>query len=51
MANQFLIKNTMHEMRDLSAIEIDGLKGNNPIYAGVKDKVSQKSNKSLIHCE
>ncbi|MGE8427980.1 MAG: hypothetical protein ACN6O7_08890 [Sphingobacterium sp.] len=36
MANQFLIKNTMQEMRDLSAVEIDGLKGTNPIYAGVK---------------
>ncbi|WP_312334702.1 hypothetical protein [Sphingobacterium sp.] len=36
MANQFLIKNTMQEMRDLAAVEIDGLKGNNPIYSGVK---------------
>ncbi len=38
MTNQFLIKDTMQEMTDLSAIEIDGLKGNNPIYAGVKTK-------------
>ncbi|WP_159732675.1 hypothetical protein [Sphingobacterium sp. 18053] len=36
MANQFLIKETMDAMRNLSATEIDGLKGNNPIYAGVK---------------
>ncbi|WP_426791240.1 right-handed parallel beta-helix repeat-containing protein [Sphingobacterium sp. WOUb80] len=36
MANQFLIKNTMQDMKNLSAIEIDGLKGNNPIYAGVE---------------
>ena len=36
MANQFLIKNTMQDMRNISAVEIDGLKGNNPIYAGVK---------------
>ena len=51
MTNQFLTKDTMQEMRDLSAIEIDGLNGNNPIYAGVKNKFSQKSNKSFIHCE
>ncbi|APU97134.1 hypothetical protein BV902_12885 [Sphingobacterium sp. B29] len=36
MANQFLIKETMDAMRNLSATEIDGLKGNNPIYAGVE---------------
>ncbi|WP_398452195.1 hypothetical protein AB3466_14045 [Sphingobacterium thalpophilum] len=36
MANQFLIKETMDAMRNLSATEIDGLKGNNPIYAGVQ---------------
>jgi len=36
MANQFLIKDTMQDMRNLSAVEIDGLNGNNPIYAGVK---------------
>ncbi|WP_448138024.1 right-handed parallel beta-helix repeat-containing protein [Sphingobacterium siyangense] len=36
MANQFLIKDTMQNMKDLSALEIDGLKGNNPIYAGVE---------------
>ena len=36
MANQFLIKDTMQSMKDLSADEIDGLKGNNPIYAGVE---------------
>ena len=36
MANQFLVKNTMQEMKNLSAIEIDGLKGSNPIYAGVE---------------
>ena len=36
MANQFLIKNTMQSMKDLSADEIDGLKGSNPIYAGVE---------------
>ena len=36
MANQFLIKNTMQEMRNLSAVEIDGLKGNNPVFAGVE---------------
>jgi hypothetical protein len=35
MTNQFLIKNTLQEMRGLSADEIDGLKGTNPIYAGV----------------
>jgi len=36
MANQFLIKETMEAMRNLSSTEIDGLKGNNPIYAGVE---------------
>lgn len=36
MANQFLIKETMQSMKDLSAVEIDELKGNNPIYAGVE---------------
>ncbi|RKF31936.1 hypothetical protein BCY89_17460 [Sphingobacterium siyangense] len=36
MANQFLIKETMQSMKDLSADEIDRLKGNNPIYAGVE---------------
>jgi len=36
MANQFLIKETMDAMRNLSTAEIDGLKGNNPTYAGVQ---------------
>ncbi|MGF7028408.1 hypothetical protein [Sphingobacterium sp. HSC-15S19] len=36
MANQFLIKNTMQEMKALDSTEIDGLEGNNPIYAGVQ---------------
>jgi len=36
MANQLLIKNTMQEMRALSAEEIAGLQGNTPIYSGVK---------------
>jgi|GEM_PF-6400467 len=36
MANQFLIKETMAAMRSLSASEIDGLKGDNPIYVGVE---------------
>jgi hypothetical protein len=36
MANQFLIKETMKSMKNLSANEIDGLKGNNPIYASVE---------------
>lgn len=36
MANQFLIKKTMQEMKELSADEIAGLKGNVPIYSGVK---------------
>ncbi|QIH34805.1 right-handed parallel beta-helix repeat-containing protein [Sphingobacterium sp. DR205] len=36
MANQFLVKETMAAMRNLSASEIDGLKGNNPVYAGVQ---------------
>lgn len=30
MANQFLIKNSMQEMRDLSAEEIAGLQGTTP---------------------
>ena len=36
MANQFLIKNTMQDMKNISAVEINGLKGNNPIYAGIE---------------
>ncbi|QQD12279.1 hypothetical protein [Sphingobacterium sp. UDSM-2020] len=36
MANQFLIKNTMADMRNLSAIEIASLQGSNPTYAGVE---------------
>ncbi|WP_104381341.1 glycosyl hydrolase family 28-related protein [Sphingobacterium sp. HMA12] len=36
MANQFLIKETMDAMRNLSATEIAGLQGTNPIYAGVQ---------------
>jgi hypothetical protein len=36
MANQFLIKNTMADMRNLSAIEIASLQGINPTYAGVE---------------
>ena len=36
MANQFLIKNTMADMRDLSASEIASLQGTNPISAGVE---------------
>lgn len=36
MANQFLIKNTMADMRSLSASEIASLQGTNPTYAGVK---------------
>ena len=36
MANQFLIKNTMAEMRNLSASEIASLQGTNPTYAGVE---------------
>jgi len=36
MANQFLIKETMAKMKELSVSEIDGLKGDNPIYAGVQ---------------
>lgn len=36
MANQFLIKETMEALRNLSVTEIDGLKGNNPIYVGVQ---------------
>jgi len=36
MANQFLIKETMADMKALSATEIAGLQGDNPIYAGVQ---------------
>lgn len=36
MANQFLIKNTMNEMRELSESEINSLKGNTPLYDGVQ---------------
>ena len=36
MANQFLIKNTMADMRDLSVCEIASLQGTNPTYAGVE---------------
>ncbi|QQD12280.1 hypothetical protein [Sphingobacterium sp. UDSM-2020] len=36
MANQFLIKNTMVDMRNLSASEIASLQGTNPTYAGVE---------------
>ena len=36
MANQFLIKNTMADMRNLSASEIASLQGTNPTYAGVE---------------
>ncbi|QIH34803.1 hypothetical protein [Sphingobacterium sp. DR205] len=36
MANQFLIKETMADMKDLSVAEIDGLKGDNRTYAGVQ---------------
>lgn len=36
MANQFLIKETMEALRNLSVTDIDGLKGNNPIYVGVQ---------------
>ncbi|MFU1855669.1 hypothetical protein ACK8HY_01500 [Sphingobacterium sp. NGMCC 1.201703] len=36
MANQILIKNTMQEMRNLSAEEIAGLQGTTTIYSGVK---------------
>ncbi|WP_286856467.1 MULTISPECIES: glycosyl hydrolase family 28-related protein [Sphingobacterium] len=36
MANQFLVKETMDAMRNLSTTEIDGLKGSNPTYAGVQ---------------
>jgi hypothetical protein len=36
MANQFLIKNTMADMRNLSASEITSLQGINPTYAGVE---------------
>jgi hypothetical protein len=36
MANQFLIKNTMADMRNISANEIASLQGINPTYAGIK---------------
>ncbi|WP_433902811.1 hypothetical protein [Sphingobacterium puteale] len=36
MANQFLIKNSMQEMRELSASEIAGLQGENPVYSGIQ---------------
>ncbi len=36
MANQFLIKETMEAMRNLSSNEIDGLKGSTATYAGVQ---------------
>jgi len=36
MANQFLIKNTMQDMRNLSTVKIDGLEGNKPIYEEVQ---------------
>nr|WP_315402720.1 right-handed parallel beta-helix repeat-containing protein [uncultured Sphingobacterium sp.] len=36
MANQFLIKNTIADMRNLSASEIASLQGSNPTYAGVE---------------
>lgn len=36
MANQFLTKNTMADMRDLSVCEIASLQGTNPTYAGVE---------------
>jgi|GEM_PF-5159817 len=36
MANQFLVKETMDAMRNLSTTEIDGLKGSNPTYVGVQ---------------
>jgi hypothetical protein len=36
MANQFLIKNTMADMRDLSASEITALHGTTPTYAGLE---------------
>lgn len=36
MANQFLVKNTMADMRGLSVSEIASLQCTNPIYAGVE---------------
>lgn len=36
MANQILIKNTMQEMKDLSANEVAWLQGTYPVYSGVK---------------
>ncbi|MDF2476953.1 MAG: hypothetical protein K0S24_2436 [Sphingobacterium sp.] len=36
MANQFLIKETVEAMRNLSASEIAGLQGTNPTYAGIE---------------
>ena len=36
MANQFLVKNTMADMRGLSASEIASLQGTTPTYAGVE---------------
>ena len=36
MANQFLIKNTMADLRELSASEVASLHGESPIYAGVE---------------
>lgn len=36
MANQFLVKNTMADMRDLSVDEIASLQGLDPIYVGVQ---------------
>jgi hypothetical protein len=36
MANQFLIKNTMADMRGLSTSEITSLQGTNPTYEGVE---------------
>lgn len=36
MANQFLIKNTMADMRGLSASEIASLQGTSPAFAGVE---------------
>ncbi|WP_282638629.1 hypothetical protein [Sphingobacterium thalpophilum] len=36
MANQYLIKETIDAMRNLSASEIAGLQGSSPTYAGVQ---------------
>lgn len=36
MANQFLIKSTMADLRTLSSDEIISLQGNNPVYKGVE---------------